>query len=635
MTLQELQRLARAHGIQPSYVSATGRKVTASRRTLLALLDAVEVRSYEFPVLVLWDRKPKRIRLPKAKAVHLRLESGETLPIKNSTLPSCAYGYHKLQVDERESLVISAPTKSYSDPEMDPCWGVFAPTYALHSRTEGFSEWRRFMDWLHPLGARVLATLPLLASFMDEPVCEPSPYSPASRLFWNEFYVDAKLPASGSTLVDYANIARAKRAVLEREAAAFFRSGASAQFERYRANQPQLDDYAAFRAACDKQRSSWQTWPQRMRNGDLRPGDYDQRAKDYYVYAQWRAQEQMDDLLRDCRAKRMQFYLDLPLGVHPYGYDVWRERNSFAMNVSAGAPPDACFTKGQDWGFSPLHPQRIRETYYRYVIEFLRFQMRHTGMLRIDHVMGLHRLYWIPKGWPASEGAYVQYPAEELYAILSLESHRNKTMLVGENLGTVPPEVNAAMARHHLRETYVLQYELRPKLRPPPRRSVASLNTHDMPSFEAFLRGVDIDDRFDLGLIKKANLPREHRERKRLVAALQRLLKTKCNLLEEALRWLAKSDAEVVLVNIEDLWRETLPQNVPGTSCERPNWQRKLRYSLDQIKRDPEVRRLLKLVAGARARNPPTGSRGPVRGKRASAPARRRGGRPFRGTRPD
>src|SRR5688572_5454747 len=140
--------------------------------------------------------------------------------------------------------------------------------------------------------------------------------------------------------------------------------------------------------------------------------------------------------------------------------------------------------------------------------------MRHTGLLRIDHVMGLHRLYWIPKGRPASEGAYVQYPAEELYAILSLESHRHKTMLVGENLGTVPPKVNACMTRHDLRETYVLQYELRPKvLRPPPRKSVASLNTHDMPTFEAFLRGLDIDDRHDLGLVK--TLAREHRLRQK------------------------------------------------------------------------------------------------------------------------
>ena len=360
------------------------------------------------------------------------------------------------------------------------------------------------------------------------------------------------------------------------------------------------------------------------------------------MYVQWRAQEQMDDLLGDCRAKGMQFYLDLPLGVHPDGYDVWRERESFALTVNAGAPPDPFFTKGQDWGFSPLNPERLRQTHYRYLVEFLRFQMRHTGLLRIDHVMWLHRLYWIPKGRPASEGAYVRYPADELYAILSLESHRNKTMLVGENLGTVPPEVNKSMARHDLFETYVLQYELGHEVRKPPRRSIASLNTHDMPTFEAFLRGLDIEDRFDLGLIKKRDLPREHRNRKRLVDALQKFLDSYNSslrndargfqkrrdelyesLLAKVLRWLSESDAEIVLINLEDLWRETLPQNVPGTSSERPNWRRKLRYSLEQLRKNDPVRRLLKLVADARGQPRPTGSVGRGRRKRASAPALR------------
>jgi 4-alpha-glucanotransferase len=321
----------------------------------------------------------------------------------------------------------------------------------------------------------------------------------------------------------------------------------------------------------------------------------------------------------------MSFYLDLPLGVHPYGYDTWRERGSFALDVSAGSPPDAFFTKGQNWGFAPLNPYAMRQNHYRYLLEFLRFKMRHTGFLRIDHVMWLHRLYWIPKGQPASEGAYVRYPAEELYAILSLESHRHKTMLVGENLGTVPPEVNECMARHHLRETYVLQYEAGPKarLRLPPRHSVASLNTHDMPTFEAFVRGLDIDDRFDLGLIKKSDLAGEHRQRRKIVAAVRKALGAKGDLLEFALKFLGQSDAEIVLINIEDLWRETLPQNVPSTSSERPNWRRKLRYAIKEIRANPEVQRLLQFVADARARSRPTGSSGRVRRRRANALARR------------
>jgi 4-alpha-glucanotransferase len=578
--------------------------VVASPETLQALLDALGAEAPPEPVFVIWDRKP--IRLLRGE---LQLETGETIDLKSGTLRGCPFGYHTLRVHERESLVISAPSKSYSDPSMNRSWGVFAPMYALQSVTPGFGEWQHLVDWLHQSGAKVVATLPLLASFVDE----PSPYSPASRLFWNEFYLDVKLPTSRSELVNYGKIMGAKRPALECEALAFFRNGAPKAFNEYRDIKRNLDDYAAFRATGEKLGRPWQSWPERMRNGDLRPGDYDERTKNYYAYIQWHAQQKMDALLRNCASKDIRFYLDLPLGVYPDGYDVWRERESFALEASAGAPPDAFFTKGQDWGFSPLNPHRLRQTRYRHLIDVLRFQMRHTGLLRIDHVMWLHRLYWIPKGYPPSHGAYVQYPAEELYGILSLESHRHKTVIVGENLGTVPPEVNACMRRHHLRETYVLQYELASqKPRRPPRRSVASLNTHDMPTFEAFLRGLDIDDRFNLGLISKSNLPRQHRSRKTLVAGLQ---------LEDALQRLAKSDAEVVLINIEDLWRETLPQNVPGTSTERPNWRRRLRYSLDEIKSDPAVRRLLKLVADARALSRPTGSRDRVRRKRASAPA--------------
>src|SRR5581483_12125792 len=191
-------------------------------------------------------------------------------------------------------------------------------------------------------------------------------------------------------------------------------------------------------------------------------------------------------------------------------YDVWRERRHFAHEAAAGAPPDAFFTKGQNWGFAPLHPERIREHGYGYLRRLLAFQMRHAGVLRIDHVMGLHRLYWIPPGFPAADGAYVRYPAEEWHAIFNLESLRQRTELVGENLGTVPPEVNAAMTRHHLRRMFVVPFEQRPDpraaLTPPPVHSVASVNTHDMPTFAAHWRGLDLAERQALGLIPLAGL---------------------------------------------------------------------------------------------------------------------------------
>jgi 4-alpha-glucanotransferase len=296
--------------------------------------------------------------------------------------------------------------------------------------------------------------------------------------------------------------------------------------------------------------------------------------------------------------------------VHPESYDVWRERDAFAFPASVGAPPDMFFAKGQNWGFPPLNPERLRAQGYRHFLDYLRFQMRCTGLLRIDHIMGFHRLYWIPPGFPPTQGAYVTYPAEELHALLSLESHRHKTILVGENLGTVPPEVDAAMAKHHLRETYVLQYQTRlppgPSLHQPPVRSVASLNTHDMPTFAAHWRGLDLEDRVALGLLPARDVPKQMARRKKMNTALLDFLKRKgwldsekilpATALRACLKWLAASPAETLLFNLEDLWLEQQPQNVPGTSFERPNWRQKARLSIEQIRRSAELRELLRTI---------------------------------------
>jgi 4-alpha-glucanotransferase len=224
--------------------------------------------------------------------------------------------------------------------------------------------------------------------------------------------------------------------------------------------------------------------------------------------------------------------------------------------------------------------------------------------------MGLHRLLWIPQGMEAHQGVYVRYAAEELSAILNLESHRHQVGLVGENLGTVPTYVNTTMARHHLYRMYVMQYELVPASsgspRAVPRNAVASLNTHDMPSFAAYWQGLDITDRFDRGLLTQEDAVCERRNRQGLLQALQELLQQQRLLpdatadaqavLSACLAFLSTSPGRVVLVNLEDLWLETRPQNVPGTSSERPNWQRKAGYSLEKFRHLPQVLATLRTV---------------------------------------
>jgi 4-alpha-glucanotransferase len=680
--LERLQLLARAHGVQTSYLDISGRRQTASPEVLAAVLNALGVAAGKpkdirdsltlarrhghepEPVVVAWNKKPSTITLDLSARhpirCRLKLESGKEYDlvraagsarkktsggaIKSFALPALPFGYHELESEigsrHYRTLVISAPTKSYAEPHRR-VWGAFLPMYAAHSsRSWGagnFSDWERLCEWIGSRGGAIASTLPLLAAFLDHPTCDPSPYAPASRLFWNEFYIDItgvpefsecvaaqKLAGSAAfqnrldafrrdRMVNYRTQWSARRKVLEALAKSPLKPGRRAAFEKFLREKSAAGDYARFRAVCDRAGTSWQHWPRRLRDGTLRAGDYDQEVEHFHQYVQWIAQEQIDRLIAHCRASGVKLYLDLPLGVHPAGYDVWRERESFALDASVGAPPDVFFTKGQDWGFAPLHPQRIREAGYRYVLDYLRFQMRHTGLLRIDHVMGLHRLYWVPRGFSADQGAYVSYHAEELHAIFNLESHRHRTMLVGENLGTVPPEVNESMARHRLREMFVAQYEQRPDskaaLRTPPARSVAGINTHDMPMFAAHWKGEDIHDRNQLGLIPDRDLAMELSKRKALNAALAGYLSTHGRLkakrnpgavLKALLTWLAASPAEIVLVNLEDLWLEELPQNTPGTCAERPNWKRKAKLSLEKIFKNREIKEFLSNVARAR-----------------------------------
>jgi len=693
---EQLEKLAQLHGIQVSYLDIAGRRRIASAETLRTILeirgvaarDAVEVRDSwreeELrrkrrvlpPVIVSWEGKPFRldVRLPAdvdPREIYCKLyrEDGRVQAIfldqvpgvegngeaprvtRTLSIPNLPLGYHELEVEIRErrhqALIIAAPVKTYSPPENGKDWGIFLPLHALQSNRSwgagNFGDWQRLSQWTAGLGGKVVGSLPLLAGFLSDPIFEPSPYSPASRLFWNEFFLDLEqipeltsCPAAQAVLhssklqeqlaafrqdqlIDYRAQMAARRSILERLATSFFATNSPRRksFTKFLEQRPALKDYAEFRAACEGIQLPWQSWDERMRNGKLQTGDFSETARDYHLYVQWVAQEQISKVLADSRGRGTHLYLDLPLGVHPSSYDVWRERHQFALPASVGAPPDLFFTAGQDWGFPPLDPQRIRHSRCRYVLEYLRFQMRHTGLLRIDHIMGLHRLYWIPPGFPPDQGAYVSYPADELLAIISLESHRHQTVVVGENLGTVPPEVNQAMVRHRIRQIYVVQYEQHPDPRRallPPLQSVASLNTHDMPTFAAHWLGRDIDHRADLGLVRPDQIARQKRQRQQTNAALEEFLGRKRRLdrtraaspqlaLRACLEWLASGPAELLLVNLEDLWDEQTPQNVPGTSAERPNWRRKARLTLEQICNSPDLRRFLEKLNRLRRDN--------------------------------
>ncbi len=575
------------------------------------------------------------LELPGANApvVETAEIDGTRYVVRQFPLPDgLPWGYHRLTLEfpgrSEEALIISAPNQAYAPPlELEVRkWGVFLPLYALHSEQSGgggnLTDLANLIVWVAGMGGQVVATLPLLATFPDE-VLTPSPYLPVSRLMWNEFYLDiTKSPdwpdchkakaiwassqsqkeikaLSNLPLVDYRRQMALKRPVLEELVRCCFKDKSKSleALHHFAEANPMVEDYARFRATVEKRGESWQLWPPPPSDGLLREGDFNEENRRYHLYVQWLAHEQINSISEEARENGVQLYLDLPLGVHPDGYDVWRWRRIFALEATAGAPPDAVFTSGQNWLFPPLHPERVREEGYQYLASCLRHHLRYASILRIDHVMGLHRLFWVPKGFDASHGVYVRYKADELYAILALESHRQRAVVVGEDLGTVSPEVRPTMNRHGLHRMYVVQYELasnrRPTLPAVPRDSVASLNTHDMFPFAAFWQGQDIEERQQFGLLNRLSAKRERKSRQAVRETLLTFLHKRGwlkwpqvdtgSVLNAGLAFLGASRAQNVLVNLEDLWRETNPQNVPSTRQKYPNWRHKARYRLEEF----------------------------------------------------
>ena len=660
-----LRQLAKAAGIDPEYTSWTGAATASSDGALLEVIEAlapglgIQVGSSDDargaiadlererwsevvpPVVVGWDGAlvipiSVEARLDGAWEVLVTTETGRVvkahgrlfdLPADSHAWPGgvvhCVrratvwldgeLGYHRVQwrVANRrgEALGIAAPTKAYGGPGTNPRrWGVFAPVYGLASRRSGqagdLATLRELFRAVGRRGGRYVATLPVLAAFLDEP-CAFSPYSPASRCFWNELYLDLEAlageagieppiapPIVAGTLIDYRTQYRWRRHALDPIAARLLATRG-----------PEIDawasaagayDYAAFRSFGETTRTGWHHWPAMWRDEAPRVGSRadalaigaDAARVDTHVVAQWAMQRQLDEFDAD---PDVDLYLDLPIGVSSDAYEVWRHRHLFLTSLAAGAPPDPLFLGGQNWGLPPVSPIAARRDHYRYLIRCVRHHMKVAGMLRVDHVMGLFRLYVVPNGRPATDGVYLRYHAEDLLAILTLESNRARCAIVGEDLGTVPDHVRPAMARHGMFRLHVGQWFLpgRPGERPggAPAESVASLNTHDTATFAGWWRGSDIDDRRGLGLISADQDAGERVERAQSRTAMLAFAATAAadHRLTEVERAmvaatgdLARGAAEVVLVALDDLALDPVPHNVPGTVAERPNWQRRV-----------------------------------------------------------
>jgi 4-alpha-glucanotransferase len=506
-------------------------------------------------------------------------------------------GRHRITLEaagrRAEATLIAAPAR-IGRAGLERAWGVFAPVYALHDRdrthTGDLASLARLSAWASGRGGRVVGTLPILAMFVghgDEP-CDPSPYAPVSRRFWNELYLDLGavpelegeppvVEPSPGRFADLPRLASARRPALERALGRLDTSSdRSAALDRWLAAAPLSLEYARFRARVEG-----------SGNAGVR----------LHAYVQWLMAQQLGALAQELAGRDQVLYFDLPIGAHRGGFDVAHEGELFIRDASVGAPPDKFFAGGQDWGFPPIHPKITRDTGYAYLASCLESHFRYARTLRIDHVMGLHRLWMIAPGASSGDGAYVRYAAEEQWAVVCIEAARHDATVVGENLGTVPAETHRALRRHRALGMWVLEFELPSDddaiAHAPPARDLACIDTHDLPTFATWWhdlapapRGALID-----ALRAAGELDTEYGE---LIAPESVLAAT--------LAWLGRSSAALVQASLEDLWLEPDPQNIPGADHQDGRFRQRCTYGLDELDTLDTVKNALERLDRARRR---------------------------------
>ncbi|MGD0483630.1 MAG: 4-alpha-glucanotransferase [Gemmatimonadales bacterium] len=565
------------------------------------------------PVLVAWDGvlSPLQVTTDGPIRAELRLADGDAVPLKTCgaelrTARPLPLGYHRLTVKASGVVgtctVISAPVQAWRRPGPGRSWGVGTHLAALRSaRSRSLGDLRDLeavCRWVGSRGGDLVTVLPLNPTFNSEPP-EPSPYSPASRLFWSELILDlgdAHRPSERPATLDVTRADAEVRSAL-----------APLPVPDPSLLNEELVRYARFRGAQARFGRNWRDWPSRARAGTLAPEDVDAAEERFHLVAQTLARRQLHDLRQRLEKDGIRLGLDLAVGVHPDGYDPWSRQSLFGEGMSVGAPPDGGFPSGQDWGFPPVLPGASRNEGHRYLAAAIAHQAEVAGVLRVDHIMAWTRLYWIPHGFGLHQGTYVSYPAEELFAILTLESHRNRCEVAGENLGNVPPEIGEALPRHRIWGMYLAQFQASedPHVAPPTAADIALVGTHDTPTFAGWLEGNDIPERVRYGLLADEAAPLARKERaratRRLAKRLHRPVDEARTLLAELLEWLGRSESPLVVPWLEDLWLEDVRVNLPGTrSSERPNWQRPMSRLLDDIFSDPDVHALICRLEKAR-----------------------------------
>jgi 4-alpha-glucanotransferase len=543
----------------------------------------------------------------------LVLEDGTALHVDERLPGDLPLGYHEIRpVDGRPAVrLVIAPARCHL-PEGLRAWAWAIQLYAIRSRESwgigDLADLRRLADWsARTLGAGAVVLNPLHAALPLVPQ-EPSPYFPSSRRYRNPLYLRVEeVPGAAEAGLDVERLAAAGRALnaerrIDRDAVFRLKITAlEALWARvtdgdpglagYRAREGAgLSEFATFCALAERHRSGWRRWPVEHRH-PASPAVARFAAEEvgrvaFHAWLQWLLDEQLG---RAGRALRL--VTDLAIGFDGEGADAWAWQDVLAPGVTVGAPPDEFALEGQDWGLPPFVPHRLRAAGYRPFIETVRAGFRHAGGMRVDHVMGLFRLFWVPGGTTARNGAYVRYPTEDLLAILALESERAGALVIGEDLGTVAPGVRERLFAERILSTRVLWFEPGPPAGYPG-LSLAAVTTHDLPTVRGLWTGSDLREQEAVGISPNAAGMEALRARLRDLTGLPDDASPDAVALAVHRR-LAEAPSILVAATLEDALGVAERPNLPGTTRDRrANWSLALPEPLEEIHGDTRPRAL-------------------------------------------
>jgi 4-alpha-glucanotransferase len=606
----DLRALAGAHGVATWYEDTRRRRIEVPDEVVVAILAELGVDPGD-PIPPVRPPDVMVLREGEHPAANGRLttEDGSTIDVRDR-LPDLPLGWHTLDTGEREIPVVVTPRKLAG---VTPAWGWQVQLYALRSRESwgigDFADLRTLVTGSAGLGAGVLLINPVPAITPTFPV-RRSPYSPSSRRFVNPLYLrvpDIPDPPPAGDLIDYDVVWAAKLAALEQ-----------AWPGPEPVTDPALREFATFCALAERHGPDWRKWP----NGLRHPGSPSVRAAaaeladriSFHAWLQRRCAEALTDVHDAALAAGIKVVHDLPVGVTPDGADAWALQDVLASQVTVGAPPDDFSQNGQDWDLPPWRPDRLAQQCYRPFRDMIHAVLAHADGIRVDHVAGLWRLWWIPPGYPPSHGTYVHYDAKALLGILALEAHRASAMVVGEDLGTVPDEVTETLHERGMLSCAVLWFQRDDDgaLLAPPRwanAAMASISTHDLPTAAGFLRAEHVRVRAERGLLADPVADQERAEADRAelleMLAAHGLLPddpTDDELVVALHTLLASAASTLLLTSPQDATGDVRQPNLPGTIDQYPNWRIPLAVPVEELLRHPGVLRAIAPLRRARPR---------------------------------